>query len=274
MKAFIKYLCYASITLILVPSCNLDDFEKNQFNNNGFIKNEVSNERILSNYKYNNIGKIAEYESLYFYNRFSYNNEGRLIKQESAADPSMYSSAFIAEKMLLMTAKNSTISSYQIFKYDENKKLVEVENYFKMEDEFELRSKVSFELINGMVAKRNLHNEKGEVTQFTVYEYDNNGNVENEKYFTSHIAESMEPRLISKTTFKYDNKNNPFIIFNELGNPGLYTNQNNTIETNTIRHEESPGFDKNSIDRITYEYNANNNPTKVTTENSKYEYTY
>ena len=215
MKAFIKYLCYASITLILVPSCNLDDFERDQVNNNDFIKAEVSNEKILSKYKFNDIGKIAEYEGLYFYSSYSYNNEGSLIKQESAADPSMYSSGFIAEKTQLMTAKNSIISSYQIFKYDEN-----------------------------------------------------------EKYFTSHTAESMEPRLISKTTFKYDNKNNPFIIFNEIGNPGLYTNQNNTIETNTIRHEESPGLDKNSTDRISYEYNTNNDPTKVITENSEYEYRY
>ncbi len=274
MKEFIKYLCFACITLILITSCNKDEFEENQFNENDFIKSEVSNDKIVSNYKYNDFGKIVEKEGMYFYCRYLYNNGGILIKQETAADPSLISSALPIEKTELMTAENSTISSRRIFKYDENGNLLEVENYFKQEDEFELRSKQSFEFVNGKIAIRNLHNEKGEVTQFHIYEYDKNGNVKNEKYFSYLFSESTEPRLISENSFKYDNKKNPFVIFNELGNPGLYTNQNNVIETNTIRHEETPGFDKNSTSRISYEYNRNNYPTKVITENSEYEYKY
>lgn len=274
MKQFITYLCFVCIILILIPSCNKDDFEENDFYNNDFIKSEVSNDKIISNYKYNDIGKIVETEGMYFYNRYLYDNDGKLISRETAADPSMFSSSLPIEKTELMTAENSSISNRQIFKYDENGNLLEIENYFKQKTEFELRSKQSFELINGKIVKRNLHNENGEITQFNVYEYDKNGNVKIEKYYSFLFSESTEPRLISENSFKYDNKKNPFIIFNELGNPGLYTNQNNIIETNTIRHEETLGFDKNSTSITSYEYNRNNYPIKVISGNSEYEYRY
>lgn len=274
MKKFIRYLYLACIALILLQSCDKEEFEKNNFNTNDFIKSEVSNDKVISRYKYNDMDKIAETEGMYFYNRYLYDNDGKLIGCETAADPSMLSSSLPVEKTELMTAENSTISSSQIFKYNENGNLSEIENYFKQDDEFELRSKQSFEFVNGKIGKRYLHNEKGEVTQFNVYEYDKNGNVKNEKYYSFLFSESTEPRLISENSFKYDNKKNPFLIFNELGNPGLKTNQNNVIEVITIRHEETPGFDKNSTSKTSYEYNRNNYPTKVITENSEYEYKY
>jgi len=274
MKKVIKYLCLACITLILLQSCDKEEFEDNNFIRNDFIKSEVSNDKVISKYKYNDIGKISETEGLYFFNRYFYNNDGKLINSETAADLSLLYSSLPIEKTELMTNENSTISSRQIFKYDENGNLSEIENYFIKDNEFELRSKQSFEFVNGKIARRNLHNEKGKVTQFNVYEYDTKGNVKNEKYYSFLFSESTESRLISENSFKYDNKKNPFIIFNELGNPGLYTNQNNVIEEKTIRHEETTGFDKNSTSKTSYEYNRNSFPTKVITENSEYEYKY
>ncbi len=271
MKMYIKYLFLACVALILLQSC---EKEENGFNSKDFIKSEVSNDKVISKYKYNDIGNIAETEGMYFYNKYFYNNDGKLTKRETAADPSMLSSSLPIEKTELMTAENSTISSRQIFKYNENGELSEIENYLKQGAEFELMSIQSFEFVNGKIAKRKLHNEKGEVTQFNVYEYDKNGNVKNEKYYSFLFSESTEPRLISENSFKYDNKKNPFIIFNQLGNPGLYTNQNNVIEVNTVRHEETPGLEKNSTSITSYEYNRNNYPTKVITENSEYEYRY
>jgi hypothetical protein len=246
----------------------------NDFNDNDFIKSEVSNDNITSNYKYNAIGKIAETEGIYFYNKYLYDDDGKLISRETAADPSMFSSSMPTEKTELMTKENSSISSRQIFKYDENGRLLEIENYLKTEDKFELRSKQSFEFIDEKIVKRNLHNENGEITQFNIYEYDKNGNLKNEKYYSYLFTESTQPKLMSETSFKFDNKKNPFKIFNELGNPGLYTNSNNIIETNLIRHEEIPGFEKYSTSTTSYEYNRNNYPIKIITENSEYEYRY
>jgi len=244
------------------------------FNDNDFIKSEVSNDNITSNYKYNVIGKIAETEGIYFYNKYLYDDDGKLISRETAADPSMFSSSLPTEKTELMTEENSSISSRQIFKYDENGRLLEIENYLKTEDKFELRSKQSFEIVNEKIVRRNLHHENGEITQFNVYEYDKNGNLKNEKYYSYLFTESTQPKLMSETSYKFDNKKNPFKIFNELGYPGLYTNSNNIIETNLTRHEEIPGFEKYSTSTTSYEYNRNDYPIKVITGNSEYEYRY
>ena len=274
MKKYFKYFKFAFIVSFFMTSCAKDELESDFSKDNDFIKSEISNDKIVSNYKYNDIGKISEKEGTYFYSRYIYDNNDKLIKIETAADPSMFSSSLPVEKTELMTAVNCTISSNQSLKYDKNGNLLEIENYFKNEDKFELRSKQSFEFVNGKIVKRNLHNEKGEITQFNSYEYDKNGNVKNDKYYSYLFTENTQPRLISETSFKFDNKKNPFRIFNELGNPGLYTNSNNIIETNLIRHEEIPGFDKNSTSSTSYEYNRNNYPTKVLTENSEYEYRY
>ena len=274
MKQLIRYFCFASIILILIYSCKKDNFEVDDFNDNDFIKSEVSNDNITSNYKYNVIGKIAETEGIYFYNKYLYDDDGKLISRETAADPSMFSSSLPTEKTELMTEENSSISSRQIFKYDENGRLLEIENYLKTEDKFELRSKQSFEIVNEKIVRRNLHHENGEITQFNVYEYDKNGNLKNEKYYSYLFTESTQPKLMSETSYKFDNKKNPFKIFNELGYPGLYTNSNNIIETNLTRHEEIPGFEKYSTSTTSYEYNRNDYPIKVITGNSEYEYRY
>lgn len=272
MKNHLKYFSCALIALSFVTSCSKIELESNSSNDNDFIKSEITNSKIVSNYKYNDIGKIAEKEGTYFYSKYLYDNEDKLIKIETAADASMVSSSFPVEKTELMTAENCTITSYQVFTYDEN--LLEIENYFKMEDKFELRSKQSFEFVDGKIVKRNLYNENGEITKFNVYEYDKNGNVKNEKYYSYLFTESTQPKLISETSFKFDNKKNPFKIFNESGNPGLYTNSNNIIETNSILYEETPGIDKYSKSLTTYKYNKNQFPINVISEGSEFEYNY
>lgn len=133
---------------------------------------------------------------------------------------------------------------------------------------------ISLEYDGDLIVRWNLHNEEGTITKFYTYEYDNNGNVERGKHYSYLFIEGSEPRIISETSYKYDNKKNPFTIFKALGNPGLYTNTNNVIETNSILHEDTPGIDKYSTSKTTYEYNQENYPVKVISENSEYEYRY
>jgi hypothetical protein len=274
MKQLLKTISFATIILIFITSCDKEDFKEGDFKDHDFIKSEVSNDNITSIYKYNAKGKIAETEGVYYYNKYVYDNDGLLISIETAVNPSLLSSSFSVDKTELMTEENSTISNRQIFKYDESGRLIEIENYTKTEGKFVLRSKQSFEFNFGKIVKSKLHNEDGEITQFTVYGYDQNGNVVNEKYYSQLFTESAQAILISEASYKFDNKNNPFKIFNALGQPALYTNSNNIIETNLIRHEEVPGFEKYSNSITSYEYNRNNYPIRVVTENGEYDYRY
>ena len=109
-------------------------------------------------------------------------------------------------------------------------------------------------------------------TPHNIYQYDNKGNVITEKYYTNF--ESSSPKLIRETSFKYDNKNNPFKIFEALGIPGLYTNQNNITDVYTVFQEPTPGIATNSIGKTNYVYNTKGFPVKVITENSEYAYKY
>jgi hypothetical protein len=224
-------------------------------------------------YIYNARGKIAESQSFYFYNRFIYDQEGRLVKRETAADPDMYSSQS-HEKSELMTSGNSTISGFNIFDYEQDGKLKSIKNYFKKNGTFEYTSMNSFVFDGSNIVTWNLHNAGNVITQFYTYEYDNNGNVIKEKQYSYLFNSGKEPALIRETSFKYDNNNNPYKIFRELGQPGLYSNTNNIIETNSTLFIDAPGIDKYTTSNTSYEYNAKGFPLKVISENSIYEYTY
>lgn len=274
MKKHYSSFCFSLLVLLFVTSCNKNEIESDVLEDNDFIKSEVLGNNIVSRYKYNSEDKIAEVEGLYFYSRYSYDNENRLIKIETAADPLLASSSYHPDRTELMTAKNSTISGYRVFNYDENGRLIEIENYFKRSDGFVFTSKNSLDYLDGKILKVNLHNNNGEITQFTEYEYDNRGNVSSENYYSYLFTESEQPKLIQQTSFTYDDKNNPFRVFAELGNPGLYTNPNNIIATSTILYEIVDGIDSTSESTISYEYNNMDYPVRVITENSEYEYRY
>jgi hypothetical protein len=268
----IKYLL--AIFMVTCISCEKEKIDGIQNIENHSIKSEVLDGKTTSRYIYNSIGKISEREGLYFYSRYLYDIDGRLIKRESAMDPSMLSSSLHVEKAELMTSQNCAISTCNIFKYDQEEKLIEIKNYTKKNGHFVDASMRSFKYNGDLIVRRNLYNSEGNITHFNTYEYDNNGNVERKKYYSYLFTEGPEPRIISETSYKYDNKKPPFIIFKALGNPGLYTNANNVIETNSISHVGTPGIDKYSTSKTAYEYNRKNYPVKVIGENSEYEYQY
>jgi hypothetical protein len=205
-------------------------------------------------------------------NKYIYDDNDRLIKQEIAIDPNIASSSMHPEKSELMTSRNSAFTGNYIFEYNSVGKLVSQKNYFKKNSQFEYTSMNSLEYEGDKIVKRNLHDSKNAITQFYTYEYDSKGNVTKEKYYSFLFIEGTEPKLISEVSFKYDDKNNPFKIYNDLGQPGLYTNTNNIVETNSVLYEDVPGIDKFSTTKTTYEYNDKGFPTKVNNvEEYKYE---
>lgn len=276
MKAINKYFRYTFLILISLTSCTKDDIDDLQNIDVYAIRFEInSNGKTTHKYSYNNIGKISEGEGLYFYQRYTYNKDGQLSKRETGIDPSkpLYSSAHLERKELL-TAENSTITMRQIYSYDPNGSLIEIENYSERDGSFVYVSMNSFIYEGEQIIRKNIHNEKDSITQFHTYEYDNRGNVQKEIHYSYLFIAGNEPRKINESTFKYDNKNNPFIIYKDLGNPGLFSNTNNVIETNSTSYIATPGIDEYSTSKTSYEYNRKNYPIKVISENSVYEYKY
>lgn len=271
MKRLSKYFIFIFI-FFLISSCSKNELIRDNSNIYA-IKSEVSDGQIISSYNYNNLEKIAEREGFHFYNRYTYDEAGRLIKRESAMDMSLLSSSII-KNPTFMTAQNTVITSQSFFEYDYNGNLIEINNYFEEEGTFIKRSSFSFEYDGDLIIRRNLFNEEGFITQFKTFEYDNNRNVKTKKHYSFLFTNSSEPKLISESSYEYDDKNNPFIIFKAIGNPGLFSNTNNIVETNSISYIDTPGISNYSTSKTIYEYNKKNYPVKVLSENSVYEYRY
>ena len=248
-----------------------DDFQ----GDNEHIKSVSSNGVIVHKYYYDSEGKIVEENCLSYFQKYLYDATGRLVKVESAFDESMYFSSIMERRTEFMTSKNSAVKNYTLYEYDQSGRLskcVFYFNSFNTEGKFELRSSRTFVYEGSNIVRVNLHDDTGRISQYNVYAYDRNGNVTNNKYYSNLFGATN--KLVSETSCKYDNYKNPYRIFRMQGNPGLFSNANNIIEINLIRHEEVQGLEKYSTSKTSYEYNKAGYPVKEITENGVWEYNY
>jgi len=267
MKKTFNLNGFLIIVLTIITSCSNDPIV---VDGSYTIKSIVANGKVIEKYIYNDKNKIVEDQSFYFCNKYLYDDIGRLIKQEIAFDPDIASST-IHIKSELMTSQNSTFTGNYFFEYNTEGKLVTQKNYFKKNNQFEYTSMNSLEYDGDKIVKWNLHDDQNTITQFYTYEYDGKGNILKEKQYSFLSTIGLEPKLVGEVSFKYDDKNNPFKIYKHLGHPGLYTNTNNVIESNSVLYEDVPGIDKFSTSKTTYEYNTKGYPIKV---NNDEEYNY
>lgn len=255
------------MVIIIITSCSNDYI---LVDDSYTIKSIVSNGKVIEKYIYNDDNKIVEDQSFYFCNKYIYNNIGQLIKQEIAIDPDIASST-IQNKNELMTSKNSSFTANRIFEYNTEGKLLKQKYYVKKNGQFKYTSMVSLEYIGDRIVKWNLHNDQNTITQYYTYEYDGIGNISQEKHYSFFFSVGLEPKLVSEVSFKYDDKNNPFKIYKYLGHPGLYTNTNNIIESNSVLYENVPGIEKFTTSKTTYKYNTKGYPITVN-NNEEYKY--
>jgi hypothetical protein len=270
MNSRIRLSGLTIVVLMLVLSCTKDKDAESMAT--GYSIRSISSDgKVITKFEYTVSGKIAESQSMYSYDKFTYDSSDHLVKREIAIDPGIFSSSMFVAKTELMTAENSTFDSYSVYEYNEAGLLVGQKNYTKKTGEFTLASMVGFEYEGGKLVKRILKNAENIATQFDTYQYDTNGNVAKEKYYSYLFQTGTEAKLMSETSFKYDDKNNPFAIYCELGQPGLYSNKNNITESNSTSYADAPGVSKYSTTKTSYEYNKKGFPTKV---NDREEYTY
>ncbi len=269
MKDTLKFFSLLIIVFTLITSCSKDFTVDNSKGDNYSIKSIFVDGKINQTFIYNASGKITETQSFYFYNKYTYDINNHLIKQEIAVDPDIYSSLYHI-KSELMTSQNSTFTGYYVFEYNSAGKLQTKKNYFKKNGQFEYTSMCSLEYKGDNIVKWNLYDNKNIITQFYTYEYDSKGNVTKEKYYS--LLEGAGAKLVRESSFTYDDKNNPFKIYKDFGQPGIYSNTNNIVETNSVLYVEVPGIDKFSTSKATYIYNHKGYPISVNNaEEYKYE---
>ena len=256
------------VLTLLMSSCSSDLDDLGYSTDNDHIKSVSSNGTIQHRYYYDQSGKLMEENCLFYFQKYIYDKNDRLVKVESAFDRNIHSSLFIEPRTEFMTSKNSDVDSYSLYHYDEVGRLSKTEHFFNETGSgFEYRSMRTFEYKGTNIVKENLHDPTGQITQYHAYTYDKNGNVTCDKHYSNLLGAKDE--LLNEIYFEYDNYKNPYRILSMIGSPGLHSNTNNIIETYT----------KTEIGRIpngktTYEYNKNGYPIKEITENSVFEYNY
>lgn len=213
---------------------------------------------IIEEISYDQNMLVDQVYSTSFYRRFHYNQDLKLIKEEVAVSPDLFSSSVIPGSTHEFVDPDKTgISMYHLYEYDGSGRLSVRLNYIPKVGNDELRSKSMFEYNdNNLISKILLYNSDNEVTQFRTYLYDSNNNVIEEDYYTYlFITSGAAPEQVAKITYEYDSFHNPFKIFEQGGNPGINTNTNNIIKTKTVHYESAPGIPAVSETTTSYEYN-------------------
>ncbi|MGI6049136.1 MAG: hypothetical protein ACOYEG_14210, partial [Petrimonas sp.] len=267
-----QYLLFAFVVLC---SCNKNDEVFSEISEN-LIKSVISSDgKIISRYIYNQNKFIDELQSPYYWNKYEYDNNGRLIREFYHINWQLMSSSYYNpnQELKLMTSTSTEFNQYKDYEYDNFGKLKVIKYYGNANGEMVQSTLITFEYENEHIIKRIFTDHKSAVTRFETYEYDSKGNVLKEKNYSLFSRE--EPQLTSETTYKYDNKNNPYRVFYQTGQPGLYTNRNNIIEKTYSSFEDiDRGVERKSTIITSYTYNSKGFPVKVDSNGSVSEYRY
>lgn len=268
MKRASKLFSYIIIAAFIVTSCSNEPDTDFPDDNIYAIRRVTYKGETTNNYLYDPNGKIAEAQSFYYCERYTYDDNNRLIKVEEA------SSLGFPQGNELMTSQNSIFYWYSTYEYDQDGILKYIKLYRKNGSVYEYSFTTSLDYENGNIVRKNTLNAAGDsITQFIAYEYDANRNLLNEKHYSNIFIDGPGPELQYEVSYKYDNKNNPYVICKERGIPGLYTNTNNTIESiSAFYNDLAP--QKYSTRTESYEYNAKGFPVKVIIGTTVYEYVY
>lgn len=264
-----------SVLFVVLCSCNKSDEMFFETSNN-LIKSVVSSDgKVLSRYIYNQNKFIEETQSPYYWNKYEYDNNGRLIRELYYINWQLMSSSHCNpnQELALLTSASAQFNQYKDYEYDNSGKLKFIKYYGNANGEMVQSTLITFEYENEHIIKRVFTDHKSDVTHFDTYEYDSKGNVLKQKNYS--LFSTVEPLLMSETTYKYDNKNNPYQVFCQTGEPGLYTNKNNITEKTYISFEDiERGVERKSTTITSYTYNSKGFPVKVKSNDSEFEYRY
>jgi YD repeat-containing protein len=170
-------------------------------------------------------------------------------------DPGIFSSNWVISQASMnrtdrVTPENTNKSAITSYTY---KNLI-LESVIVLRIPGGAQNKSTFEYgEKGRIVNQVIYSE-GEVSGRIAYTYDDSGNVSKEEWYYGGT-------LSSTRLYEYDNKQNPFAVFGQLQEPGIYTNENNIIrETQILANNTDPDIETVHVDESVYEYNDRGYP--------------
>ncbi len=219
------------------------------------IVKEIFSDTLYHEFTYNEQNLLKERKSKWFYTLYHYNANNQLSSYDMYEDPGIFSSNWASSQAAMnrkdwVTPQNTEISGKAIFKY-QGEKLKSI-TVTRAHSDIQNTSEFTYDS-NGRIVDQIYSSSVEMVNGRKVYTYDDHGNVIlEEQYYSS--------ALLFTKSFEYDDKHNPFKVFNRPGIPGIYTNENNIIKETLVLMENTPGIDSIQVTESTYEYNDQGYP--------------
>ncbi len=229
---------------------------------------EVYNDTsLIQLFTYNDSGFIDEVKSKLIYKKYAYNPMGQLVSVDVYSDPAIVSSSsFVIEESRnrkewagpdILEKSHSTY-----YKYDKDGQLIESSNYLGYNLYTYEQSRIS----------KMTYYHDGVISSIIEFKYDRKGNLKERLNY--QVSENQEKLLMRKTTFKYDTKKNPYASFHNPVIPGLYSNPNNVLWSESTTSFRIEGMaDQTHSESFSYTYDTDAYPiTKNRCTQLLYEY--
>ena len=254
--------------LILIISLCFTTCKKEENENlcysNTLISQVNSGDLAVHGLTYNSNCLIYESTEPFIYKKFSYDAQNMLNKVEVAYSLNPFSCVMIPGQSLESDPRKASVSEYSEFKYDDDLRLTKKLNYFINNGNPQLTSYQTYDYENDKIVKLSTFNPQELLIQYHDYKYDDNVNITRDDQYINSPA----IKLVNTTTYEFDNKNNPYLVFACEGNPGKYTNRNNIITETSVSYY---GTSESHNTRVNvYEYNTLGYPVKINMLDCRY----
>lgn len=218
------------------------------------------NMRVITYY---NTGKVFEDLNRFSYRKYTYNDLGQLSKIEIAQSLNPLSCAIIPGATFDEgdDPRKAPFGMKLEFEHDENGNVLKKSQYIINDGHAQLMHYNTFEIYENNIVRVDLYDINNTLIHYSIFTYDSKGNLTSDKQYY-HYNNSSEDEIQSLATYDYDNKKNPFTVFRDEYQPGIYTSPNNVLRVTRYYYFQGEVNDTMSYEN-SYEYNDLGYPVMV-----------
>ena len=249
-------------SLSLVISCDKYNDEPVPADNQNIplISKEYYGDELIREYVYNEDDLLVESKGKWSYLSYSYDRYHKLLSYDMYYDLGMASSNWETAQQSMnrtewVTPENTEINGRANYFYTKNKlskiEVTRLPGGVKSSTTYEYDDK-------GRISKRIYYYENKQ-SGFIEFHYDAYGNLVTE--INKEMIDGVPVMMVS-TEYEFDDKNNPYIAFKRMLQPGEYTNKNNILRSVQTLHFDAPMAQKIQETKYNYEYNSEGYPVK------------
>jgi hypothetical protein len=268
----LQILTYCALIAFVSFACQKEDPITPEESGGTLLSKVQLNDQPQYEYLYNYSNLLNEEISKFNLTYYKYNEREQLVTAEYFSDKELLSEdTKISENALdrrgLIDPLTAALKSSVKYEYDANGQLNKTIISRSVTSPTEY-SEFTYDENDRMIRQTIFWDNKA--AGYVDYTYDANGNLIKEMLYS--ISASGVAELNTTTLYEFDNNKNPYLKFNKLSIPGIYTNPNNIIkETLTIHFAPGQGTDITQVEETTYTYNSQGYPIK---KNGKVEFLY